>query len=979
MSNYWTKRFEEEEKQRNISNKAYAKEIEKQYKIAENKIKSDIEKWYIRIADNNQISLADAKKLLTKDELKEFKWTLAEYTQKAKSGAWKKELENASARIHIQRLEALQLQVQNSIETLRNKENEMLEDYLIKNYEDTYYHSLYEISKGLNLKTSFATLDKNKINQVIGKPWLKDGKTFSDRIWQDKEQLINTLRTKITQSFITGSTLDEAVEDISKFVSDKIKNKEYVARRLLETESAAYASKAQIEAFKSIDVDKYEIVATLDLHTSEICQEMDGKVFKLSDQEIGVTVPPFHSHCYDKTTEIYTNEGWKLFKDLKENELVYTINPENLEPEWQKPINYISYKYQGNMISFKNSRFDLVVTPNHSILVQNTDNSVKDKSWKLKEASKVGRKSKHRMFSGLNWNGIKKEYETLAGKKVDINTYLKFMAYWLSDGSCTFNRNSFNVKIAQCNNDWMYEELKEFPFKIYKCKESLIIHNKELGEELSKFGKCTTKFIPDNIKELNPELIRIFLIAYSKADGTLKKGKIWKGYKFNDSIQFFTSSDKLASDLGELILKAGGRPSYYLNKCAVKEIEFRNGVYTINKDVWTIRWNTQVHNYLYNMEIADIEYDDSVYCVEVPKYHTLLVRRNGKVCWSGNCRTVIAPYFDDESTRASRDENGEYKEVKYMNYKEWKDQYIKKSHTQVNNKNNLESKNKSDIIKLRNDVIDKEIKENVLKDFKNTSGLSPKGKQILRNLGLDENLKFEAINARGLVSSDCDIELTKTQKIMYREKFKIMKLSINDYRDMNYREKTIFHESYHAMLNNKLLDVHFSDLDFMEKWRDIEEVFAESSGHYLTDLVGNKSNLGVSYPERMVEILPRLKKFRKFKECESISDFGRIVYYERYKGKNAIWLPIRNVVFKQELDTLAYSKQYIEYIEKNKSKISLLLQKNNPELKKEYTQIFINNGIDIIKNAKSLNELNDYEKTYFYNVLASAMKLKGVK
>ena len=677
-NNYWTKRFEEEEKQRNISNKAYAKEIEKQYKIAENKIKSDIEKWYIRIANNNQISLADAKKLLTKDELKEFKWTLAEYTQKAKSGAWKKELENASARIHIKRLEALQLQVQNSIETLRNKENEMLEDYLIKNYEDTYYHSLYEISKGLNLKTSFATLDKNKINQVIGKPWLSDGKTFSDRIWQDKEQLINTLRTKITQSFITGSTLDEAVEDISKFVSDKIKNKEYVARRLLETESAAYASKAQIEAFKSIDVEKYEIVATLDLHTSEICQEMDGKVFNISDQEIGVTVPPFHTHCYDKTTEIYTNEGWKLFKDLKGNELVYTINPDNLEPIWQKPVNYISYKYQGNMISFKNSRFDLVVTPNHSILVQNTDNSVKDKSWKLKEASKVGRKSKHRMFSGLNWNGIKKEYEILAGKKVDINTYLKFMAYWLSDGSCTFDRNSFNVKIAQYNNDWMYEELKDLPFKIYKCKESLMIHNKELGEELSKFGKCTTKFIPDNIKELSSELIRIFLIAYSKADGTLKKGKIWKGYKFNDSIQFFTSSDKLASDLGELILKAGGRPSYYLNKCAGKEIEFKNGVYTINKDVWTIRWNTQVHNYLYNMEITDIEYDDYVYCVEVPKHNTLLVRRNGKVCWSGNCRTVIAPYFDDDPTRASRDENGEYKEVKYMNYKEWKDQYIKK-------------------------------------------------------------------------------------------------------------------------------------------------------------------------------------------------------------------------------------------------------------------------------------------------------------
>lgn len=333
-NNYWTKRFEEEEKQRNISNKAYAKEIEKQYKIAENKIKSDIEKWYIRIADNNQISLADAKKLLTKDELKEFKWTLAEYTQKAKSGAWKKELENASARIHIQRLEALQLQVKNSIETLRNKENEMLEDYLIKNYEDTYYHSLYEISKGLNLKTSFATLDKNKINQVIGKPWLSDGKTFSDRIWQDKEQLINTLRTKITQSFITGSTLDEAVEDISKFVSDKIKNKEYVARRLLETESAAYASKAQIEAFKSIDVEKYEIVATLDLHTSEICQEMDGKVFNISDQEIGVTVPPFHSHCRTVIAPYFNDESTRASRD------------ENGEYKEVKYMNYKEWKDQ---------------------------------------------------------------------------------------------------------------------------------------------------------------------------------------------------------------------------------------------------------------------------------------------------------------------------------------------------------------------------------------------------------------------------------------------------------------------------------------------------------------------------------------------------------------------------------------------------------------------------------------------------------
>lgn len=404
MSNYWTKRFEEEEKQRNISNKAYAKEIEKQYKIAENKIKSDIEKWYIRIADNNQISLADAKKSLTKDELKEFKWTLAEYTQKAKSGAWKKELENASARIHIKRLEALQLQVQNSIETLRNKENEMLEDYLIKNYEDTYYHSLYEISKGLNLKTSFATLDKNKINQVIGKPWLKDGKNFSDRIWQDKEQLINTLRTKITQSFITSSTLDEAVEDISKFISDKIKNKEYVARRLLETESAAYASKAQIEAFKSIDVEKYEIVATLDLHTSEICQEMDGKVFNISDQEIGVTVPPFHSHCRTVIAPYFDDdEPTRASKD------------ENGEYKEVKYMNYKEWKDQyikkenGVLFANDNGKF-------------NYKDKINEFYW-LEKIDKVNYNRVREVFSKYEIGMAKLNYETAIVVRADGNVY----------------------------------------------------------------------------------------------------------------------------------------------------------------------------------------------------------------------------------------------------------------------------------------------------------------------------------------------------------------------------------------------------------------------------------------------------------------------------------------------------------------------------------------------------------------------------
>ena len=654
---YWEKR----QAKREVKAFTTIQDIEKEYKIALEKAKQNINKELSRIGTtymkDNNLSYHDALKLLKGDEYKVWKKDLHDYmkeynkllkTAPLEAKKLYLEIETLSAKSRMSHLDSLRAQVDMEMVKLIFGVEDSAKNALTSVYRDTFI----EVTKDLGINV---IVSRDKIKAVLDRPW--SGANFSERIWSNTDKLAQTVKQEIVNGMIQGINLQTMAKRVSERFETAKKND---VERLLRTEVNYTLNQATLDGYKEAGIEKYEFSATLDSRTSQICSELNGEIFEIKKIAVGLNYPPMHPRCFDKNTEVYTNNGWKLFKDLKDKDLVYTINPENLEPEWQQPINYISYKYQGSMISFKNSRFDLVVTPNHSILVQNMDNSVKDKSWKLKEASTVGRKSKHKMFAGLNWNGVYKKYEILAGEKVEIETYLKFMAYWLSDGSCTLDRNSYNIKIAQCNNNWMYDELKKFPFKIYKCKESLMVHNKKLGEELIKFGKATTKFIPDNIKELSPELIKIFLLAYSKADGTIKKGKNWKGYKFNDSISFFTSSDKLSSDLGELILKAGGRPSYYLNKCAGKEKEFKNGIYTINNDVWVINWNTQLCNYLYNMKIIDIEYDDYVYCVEVPKYHTLLVRRNGKICWSGNCRSTTIPIIDYESlVKQGRDELGE--------------------------------------------------------------------------------------------------------------------------------------------------------------------------------------------------------------------------------------------------------------------------------------------------------------------------------
>ena len=309
MSNYWAKRFEAEEERLHNMSKSEVLEAQKEYDKALKSIKEDIEVWYGRIAKNNDVSLYEAKKLLNKKELEEFKWTLEDYIKQGKENGvnknWSKELENASARYHIERLEAMKIQIRGEIEKLYNNRENRTEEFLKDVFKDQYYRTAFQVALGTGVGTNLYKLNDKLVNTVIKKPWTPDGKNFSDRIWTDKEKLINTLHTEITQGFIRGDALDKIIGKVSERLNVSKAN----AARLIYTESAAYSSKARLKSFQDLGVEKYEIVATLDNRTSEICQEMDGKVFDLKDYEIGVTANPFHVRCRTTTAPYFEDDS----------------------------------------------------------------------------------------------------------------------------------------------------------------------------------------------------------------------------------------------------------------------------------------------------------------------------------------------------------------------------------------------------------------------------------------------------------------------------------------------------------------------------------------------------------------------------------------------------------------------------------------------------------------------------------------------
>lgn len=298
---YWKQRFTQLEAAQNRKGAGAYLEIEKQYKAAQNELEAQIARWYQRFADSNGISLAQAKQWLKGQDLAEFKWDVKEYIKYGKenaiNGAWMQELENASSKFHISRLEALQIQTQNSLETMFAQQMGTMKKALSDVYASGYYHTAYAVQQGFGLGWDIAGLDQAQIEKVLSKPWAVDGYNFSTRIWNSKTKLIGEVHNELSKNLLTGADPQKAIDSLTKKMGTSKSN----AGRLVMTEQAYFSSAAQKDCFNDLDVEEYEIVATLDSHTSDICRSLDGKVFKMSDYKPGVTAPPFHVYCRSTT------------------------------------------------------------------------------------------------------------------------------------------------------------------------------------------------------------------------------------------------------------------------------------------------------------------------------------------------------------------------------------------------------------------------------------------------------------------------------------------------------------------------------------------------------------------------------------------------------------------------------------------------------------------------------------------------------
>ena len=162
----------------------------------------------------------------------------------------------------------------------------------------------------------------------------------------------------------------------------------------------------------------------------------------------------------------------------------------------------------------------------------------------------------------------------------------------------------------------------------------------------NEFGKYLRESVPDHspyrkvpewIKSADKKTIQRFLDGYCSGDGSKRSTRYG-----STEIVYHTSSPFLVSDITELIYKTGKYATFRLSSEKGSIQAHKNGMYSQNHDMIAVTECTS-ENSLFGKSVGKraktevVQYDDMVYCLTLEKNGVMLIRRNGKSSWTGNC------------------------------------------------------------------------------------------------------------------------------------------------------------------------------------------------------------------------------------------------------------------------------------------------------------------------------------------------------
>mgnify|MGYP002133823108 CR=1 FL=1 len=358
--------------------------------------------------------------------------------------------------------------------------------------------------------------------------------------------------------------------------------------------------------------------------------------------------------CYSEDTEVLTASGFTPLTRLRRGICVLTVDPDTMVAESVRCKDVVDLPYEGEMFHFETKRLDLLVTPDHNLWAA-YPSSRGAMRWHWKRAEETRHLTGHHtlaMRSDMVWQGKDPGRfqfsaphlgrDRSSSLSLSSRDFAEFMGWWLSEGWTHTEEGqhvyggkrhwAYTVGIAQsatANPDKceiIHAMLSRIGVPFGRSGASFVLQHKGLCSYLKRLGHAHEKYIPREVKQLPPDLLRVLLDSYALGDGR-KVGS-------TSGRQLATVSPRLAADLQEVAIKAGYRSVVFGERREGKEYCILGRTTTNCRDIYFA--GLYPSKLVWAPPPKVVPYQGRVLCPVLPRHHLVLVRRNGRAVWSGN-------------------------------------------------------------------------------------------------------------------------------------------------------------------------------------------------------------------------------------------------------------------------------------------------------------------------------------------------------
>lgn len=125
-----------------------------------------------------------------------------------------------------------------------------------------------------------------------------DGKVKLPDIYGNQLTNSQNVSKKLLEELKNGIIKGERYEDISKTLKKGYEKRSLSdVKKIVRTEGTAITNAVGLDMFQEEGYTEYKYSSVIDSRTTEICRNLDGDIFKISQAERGVNFPPMHVNC----------------------------------------------------------------------------------------------------------------------------------------------------------------------------------------------------------------------------------------------------------------------------------------------------------------------------------------------------------------------------------------------------------------------------------------------------------------------------------------------------------------------------------------------------------------------------------------------------------------------------------------------------------------------------------------------------------